>query len=83
MTDKEYLKLWRIARGLRSDYPGKTTVNIESLPVGSSLFGLFAEYEPVPIVNHDARPKIVIDLFVSEYNKRHERPITINEFIGE
>lgn len=83
MTDKEYLQLWRTARELRSDYSGKTTIDIESLPVGSTFFGLLSEYEPVPIVDHDAMPKVIIDLFVSEYNQRHERPITVDDFVGD
>lgn len=82
MTYKEYLQLWRIARSMRKYYPCKTIVKIESMPVGTQFFGLFPRYETVPIVDHDSRPKIAIELFVEEYNRRHDRPITVDEFLN-
>lgn len=82
MAYKEYLQIWRIARSVREDYPCQTTVKIESLLVGTHFFGLFPQYEAVPLVDHDPRPKIAIKLFVEEYNKRHDRPITVDEFLN-
>lgn len=82
MTYKEYLQLWCIARSMRKYYPCKTTVKIESMPVGTQFFGLFPRYETVSIVDHDLRPKIAIKLFVEEYNRRHDRPITVDEFLN-
>lgn len=82
MACKEYLQLWRIARSMREECPCKTTVKIESMPVGTQFFGLFPRYEPVPLVDHDSSPKIAIELFVEEYNKCHDRPITVDELLN-
>lgn len=83
MTDREYLSLWRHARQLRKELLSGTKVRIEMAPCGSTFFGLFSDYEPVAIIDHnEGTHRMVIEYFVDEYNARHEQPITANEFIG-
>ncbi|GEB75137.1 hypothetical protein LBR04_18760 [Levilactobacillus brevis] len=49
MACKEYLQLWRIARRMIEEYPCKTTVKIESMPVGTQFFGYFLDMNLCPL----------------------------------
>lgn len=83
MNDSQYLEIWRLARKFRKDYPYKETIRIKSAPYGTAFFGLFSDYVPTAFIERDPSPKIAVELFVKEYNRRHKQKMTIKEFLGD
>lgn len=83
MTDKEYFELWHLAQKLRDmydpNYLPKVTIEVPAA-------GLLYSPPPYAVVNHDDKRPIIraiIRNFLDEYNRRHETPITVDDYLEE
>lgn len=87
MTDYEYLDWWRTARKAREWYK-ENQGRPDDIRLFSYNFGLFrgGMQTTSEVIRHDdsgmeATCRRVIEMFLDEFNRRHDECMTVDEFL--
>lgn len=88
MTDEKYFEFWHLAQKLKAKYDELSDVSIElyTYYVPGALFGLLPRAKIGALKKHTGdrkRAKDVIDIFLTEFNRRHGSNMTFDEYMGD